>query len=97
MRKKAMVRKIAIDLPVDLLKDIEEIEPDGGVGGFLCRAAQSYISQARFLKAIEAGYGAWKVDNHPDLATVEDTAAFMRRLRESNENWPIEVEQPNAS
>ena len=63
--------------------------PRAQLSAFVTEATRRHLRWIRQGKALEAGRGAWKDENHPDLQTPEDTVRFVRAMREGSE-WPID-------
>ena len=84
-----LVKRITVTLPDDLSEALRSEVPKDQLSAFVAEAARRHLGWIRQGKALEAGKGAWKDENHPDLQTHEDTVRFVRAMREGGE-WPID-------
>ncbi len=82
------MKRVTVTLPDDLSDELHSEVPKGQLSAFITEAARRHLGWIRQGKALEAGKGAWKDENHPDLQTPEDTVRFVRALREGGE-WPV--------
>lgn len=80
-----LVKRITVTLPDDLSEALRSEVTKSQLSAFVSEAARRHLGWVRQRKALEAGKGAWKDENHPDLQTPEDT---VRALREGGE-WPV--------
>ena len=85
MAGKGKSRKLSVTLPRDLVAEVQATVPKGGVSSFLAQAAEHYLLIRRQREALEKGFGAWKDEDHPDLASPEDSIAYVRALREAGD------------
>ncbi|MBE0430474.1 MAG: hypothetical protein IBX67_01460 [Dehalococcoidia bacterium] len=84
MGGKAKTEKMSITLPGELAGQIRSIVPRGEISSFLTHAVEHYIAYQKQAVALEKGFGAWKRKNHPDLATPEESTAYVRSIRKSD-------------
>ena len=84
-----LVKRITVTLPDDLSEELYSEVPEGQLNAFFTEAARRHLGWIRQGKALEAGRGAWKDENHPDLQTHKDTVRFVRAMREGGD-WPID-------
>lgn len=78
----AIVKKVSVQLPKELIERIRDLVPEGEVSDFVEEAIRFYVAMQRQKAAIEAGFGAWGAEDHPELATPDDTVRRVRELRE---------------
>jgi len=78
----ATVEKVSVSLPKDLVEEIKNNIPEGQFSRFVGEAVRFYRAMRRQKEAIESGFGDWRTDAHPELATAEDTRRYVRDLRE---------------
>ena len=81
MPKLEKMEKLSVTLPAGLVHEIRSMVPQGGVSSFLAEAAEEYIVRCKLRNALEAGYGAWSDEKHPELTSPEDSVRFVRELR----------------
>jgi len=82
MGGKARTEKMSVTLPKELASEIRSISPQGEISSFFTEALEHYIAYRKQKIALEKGFGAWKNKSHPDLATPEDSTAYVRAVRE---------------
>jgi len=82
MGGKARTEKMSVTLPRELAGAIRSIASRGEMSAFFTEALEHYIAYYRQKIALEKGFGAWKTESHPDLATPEDSIAYVRAIRE---------------
>ena len=86
MVTRGKTEKVSVTLPKELAAEIRSVVPQGEVSSFFAEALGYYLALRKQRLALESGFGAWKDENHPDLQTPEDTIAYVRRLREGDED-----------
>ncbi|MFQ5794926.1 MAG: hypothetical protein ACE5JP_07740 [Candidatus Bipolaricaulia bacterium] len=77
--------KLSITLPADVVRELRELVEKGKVSAFLAEALRIHLARYRQRQGLEAGYGAWKAEDHPDLLTPEATVQYVDRLRKLDE------------
>ena len=75
--------KVSVTLPSRLVAEVRRLVPQGEVSAFFTEAVELYLARRRQLAALQKGFGAWKTKTHPDLATPEDSTAYIRSIREA--------------
>jgi hypothetical protein len=83
MGGKAKTEKMSVTLPKELASEIRSIASQGEISSFFTEALEHYIAYHKQKVALEKGFGAWKSEGHPDLATPEDSTAYVRSIREA--------------
>lgn len=83
MAKISKTEKVSVTLPSKLIAEVRTLVPQGAVSAFFADAVEQFLAHHRQKAAMERGFGAWKGKNHPDLATPEDSTAYVRTLREA--------------
>ncbi len=83
MAKISKTEKVSVTLPSQLIAEVRTLVPQGEVSAFFADAVEQFLAHRRQKAAMERGFGAWKGKNHPDLATPEDSTAYVRTLREA--------------
>jgi hypothetical protein len=66
-------------LPVDVIADIDKLVGKRGRSAFLTEVAQREIKLRRQREVLREVAGAWKDEDHPELA--QGAAAWVRQLR----------------
>jgi hypothetical protein len=84
MGGKARTEKMSVTLPKELAGEIRSIASQGEISSFFTEALEHYIAYHKQKVALEKGFGAWKSESHPDLATPEDSVAYVRSIREAD-------------
>ena len=92
MGGKARTEKMSVTLPKELVSEIRAITDQGEISAFFTEALAHYIAYRKQKIAIEKGFGAWKDREHPDLASPEDSTAYVRAIREEGRErrWATE-------
>ena len=76
--------KISVTLPGDLAGEVRALVSTGEVSAFFAEALEHYLAYRKQKKALEAGYGAWGDETHPDLENPADSIAFVRAVRSAD-------------
>ena len=84
MGGKAKTEKMSVTLPKELAGEIRSIASQGEISSFFTEALEYYIAYRKQKIALEKGFGAWENKSHPDLATPEDSTAYVRAIREAD-------------
>jgi len=82
MGRRGKTEKVSVTLPKELAGEIRSIVSQGEVSSFFTEALEHYLAYRKQKVALEKGFGAWKSESHPDLATPEDSTAYVRSIRE---------------
>jgi hypothetical protein len=80
---RSKTEKISVTLHRELAGEIRSITPRGEMSSFFTEALEHYIAYRKQAVALDKGFGAWKSENHPDLNTPEDSAAYVRSIRKA--------------
>jgi hypothetical protein len=73
-------RRAHVVLPVDLVADIDKLVGKRGRSAFLTEVARREVMIRRQREALRNAAGAWKDEDHPELA--HGAAEWVRQLRE---------------
>jgi Arc/MetJ-type ribon-helix-helix transcriptional regulator len=84
MNRRGKTEKMSVTLPKELAKEIRSLVSQGEISSFFKEALAHYIAFRRQKIALEKGFGAWKNESHPDLATPEDSVAYVSSIREAD-------------
>ncbi|MFC2060508.1 hypothetical protein ACFLTZ_05405 [Chloroflexota bacterium] len=84
MGGKAKTEKMSVTLPKKLAGEIRSVASQGEISSFFTEALEHYLAYRKQTIALEKGFGAWKNESHPDLATPEDSIAYVRDIREAD-------------
>lgn len=68
-------------LPEELLEEMKKNVSPRQQSRFVAEAVRKELRRLRLEKALDAGFGAWKDEDHPELQ--EGTDSFVRGLRKS--------------
>ena len=96
MGGKAKTEKMSVTLPRELVGEIRFIAHRGEISSFFTEALEHYIAYRKQKIALEKGFGAWKNESHPDLATPEDSKAYVRAIREADSERLARLEGVSA-
>lgn len=78
-------------LPMDVVTDIDKLVGKRGRSSFLTAVARREIKIRQQRNALQAAKGAWKQENHPELAL--GAAAWVREIRAADEERFAALEQ----
>jgi hypothetical protein len=81
MGKTGKTEKITITLPRDLAGEIRSIVSQGEVSSFCATALKHYLVYRKQKTALGKGFGAWKNEDHPELATPQDSTSRVNNIR----------------
>jgi len=84
MGGKARTEKMSVTLPKELASEIRSVASPGEISSFFTEALEHYLAYRKQRIALERGFGAWKNESHPDLATPQDSTAYVRAIRETD-------------
>jgi len=84
MGGKAKTEKMSVTLPKELAGEIRSIAPQGEISSFFTEALEHFLAYRKQEIALEKGFGAWTNESHPDLATPEESTAYVRAIREAD-------------
>jgi len=84
MGGKGKTEKMSVTLPKELAGEIRSIASQGEISSLFTEALQHYLAYRKQKIALEKGFGAWKNESHPGLATPEDSTAYVRAIREAD-------------
>ena len=76
---KSASKRAHVVLPVDLVADIDKLVGKRGRSAFLAELAQREIKIRRQREALREAAGAWKDEDHPELA--QGAAAWIEQIR----------------
>src|SRR4030065_1090774 len=96
MGRRGKTEKMSVTLPRELAGEIRSIASPGEVSSFFTEALEHYIAYRKQKIALEKGYGAWKNESHPDLATPEDSTAYVRAIRKADKERQQRLEGTSA-
>ncbi len=82
--QKGKNRKSFSNTPWELAGEIRSIVSQGEVSSFVTEALEHYLAYHKQKIALEKGFGAWKDESHPDLATPQDSVAYVHNIREAD-------------
>lgn len=74
-----------VRFPVDLLAELDKFVSEGGRSKFIIEATRKELKRVRQRKAIQNAAGIFKEKDYPEFGTPEDTAEWVRKLREESD------------
>ena len=84
MSGRAKTEKMSVTLPKELAGENRSIAAHGEISALFTEALEYYLAHRRQKIALENGFGAWKDEDYPELATPEDTLTFINALRNAD-------------
>jgi hypothetical protein len=78
--------RLNVYLPCDVAEDLRRLVPAWERARFVSRVLRAELSRLKLLAAIEASAGAWRDEDHPDLATPADIDRWIQEGR-TGLNW----------
>ena len=69
-------------LPEDLVEELRRSVPKREQSKVIAEALRKELKRLKLQKALETSFGAWKVEDHPELQ--RGTEAFIGNLRKSD-------------
>jgi hypothetical protein len=84
MAIRGKTEKLSVSLPKELAREIRSIASQGEVSSFFTEALTHYLAYLKQKIALDTGFGAWTDKRHPDLTTPEDSAVYVRAIREAD-------------
>lgn len=73
--------RINVTLPHDLVDEIDRVAGARRRSAFLAEAAREKLARLRFDQVATQAFGAWKDEDHPELATDAGVRRFLTRGR----------------
>ena len=86
MGRRGKTEKVSVTLPRELAGEIRSIVSHGEVSSFFTEALEHYLAYRKQKIALEKGFGAWRDKSHADLATPEDSTAYVQSVRGADRN-----------
>jgi len=87
-------RRINVTFPAEVLELVDAVVPPRERNRFIVKATEEAARREQLRKALATAAGAWKLEDHPELATPEDVDRWIRRLREyghSSYDWDVQL------
>jgi hypothetical protein len=81
MGTRGKTEKVSFSLPHEQTEEIRVTVARGEVSSFFTEALRFYLAFRKQTIALEQGYGAWKNEDHSDMATPQDSMAYVNTLR----------------
>lgn len=78
--------RLNLYLPKALVEDLKQLVPARERTRFVCDALAREIRRLKLKAAIEVAAGAWRDEDHPDLATSSDIDRWIEEGREA-QGW----------
>jgi hypothetical protein len=74
--------RVLVPYPLDVIAEIDKIVSHGKRTSFLVELARREIKLNRQRQALRAATGAWKAEDHPELAA--GAASWVREIRQES-------------
>jgi hypothetical protein len=84
MGRRGKTEKVSVTIPRELAGEIRSVVSPGEVSSFFTEALEHYLTYRKQKVALDKGFGAWKDESHPDLATSQDSTAYVNNIREAD-------------
>ena len=81
---RTVTKRAHVILPVDVVADIDKLVGKRGRSAFLTEVARDEIQRRQQRSALKNAAGAWKDEDHPELA--QGSAAWVREMRAESES-----------
>lgn len=90
--------RLNIYLPRDVARDLRQYVPARQRARFVAQAVARELGQLKLLAGIDASAGAWRDEDHPELATPADIDRWIeeRRAGLDWDRWTPAGEQQNG-
>jgi hypothetical protein len=75
-------QRVMVPYPTEVIAEIDKIVSHGNRTAFLVELAKREIKLNRQRQALRAATGAWKKEDHPELA--EGAAVWVRQIRQES-------------
>jgi hypothetical protein len=83
--------RLNLYLPKDLVEALRRYVPARARTQFVIDALDRELHRVRLKEALKASYGAWKDEDHPELATPEDIDRWIEEGRKTaTRDWSAE-------
>jgi predicted Holliday junction resolvase-like endonuclease len=91
MAAKAVRERLNLYLSKDVIDDLRRQVPDRERTSFVEETLRRELRRRKLLEAIDASYGAWQDEDHPELATPEDIDRWIEEGRKAaTRDWSEE-------
>jgi len=75
--------RLEITIPMALFKELEANIPAEQRDRFFTDLLERELRRERLKRALKESAGAWKAEDHPELAEPDGVEKYVRRLRET--------------
>ena len=79
--------RMHVILPEDLVKAVDDLAGKGKRSRFVEEAVREKLRKEALLSALEETAGMLSADDHPEWATPEKVAAWVRETRQQSDRW----------
>jgi hypothetical protein len=83
-------QRVMVPYPPEVIAEIDKLVSHGKRTAFLVELARREIKLNRQREAFRAARGAWKAEDHPELA--DDAAKWIREIRQESTRRYEEIE-----
>ncbi len=84
-------QRVMVPYPSDVIAEIDKIVSHGTRTAFLVELAKREVKLNRQRQALRAATGAWKAEDHPELAA--GAASWVRKIRQESVKRYEKIEQ----
>jgi hypothetical protein len=77
------LQRINLDLPAELLQEIDAVVGPHGRSAFLVDAVKTELRRRRLLRFLHSDEPAWQEESHPELQ--DGTSAWVKQLRQESD------------
>jgi len=78
---KAATSRLNLYLPSELVNELRQYVPAGERTRFVAQALARELRRIKLLAAIEGSAGAWREEDHPELASGADIERWIEKER----------------
>lgn len=89
-------QRINVTFPEHLLDELDKLVPLRKRSQVIVMATSEYVRKLKLLSAIKQTAGAWDDTSHPELATPADIDQWIREVRGTWRQEPLEEETAHA-
>ena len=77
-------KRMHVVIPEDTVRAIDSMVGKRQRSQFIAQVLKERLQQLRIIKAIDKAAGAWKNEDHPELAGRNGTKKWIKNLREES-------------
>ena len=81
MKSKTSAKRITINVPSELLKELNRLGSPNKRNQIIVDATSDYVRKMKRLRVLRNTAGAWDDASHPDLNSLDDIEKWIRQIR----------------